>query len=418
MSSASRLLLRSSRIHIARLAPLIALVALGLSSCSSGKFTACEVGVKCAADAGGNSSDAGTDGGSDQGGMSSGGSAGGGTAGNGGGGEAGAGGSAPCADACKESTPVCDPASNTCVQCLTGTDCKDSAKPACNAATHTCVECTKSTDCADAAKPACDTATNRCVVCVGNADCKDAAKPFCDKAGAQCVACLKQADCTSATASACSAGVCTACTTDAECSNIAGKGVCDAGTCVQCTGTKFVACGQDSGTPLVCDSLKRTCTTSKQQSAGLCQTCVSDAQCRPGQMCVLDKFGNPAQDVGYFCHWKKGDTANGAPTDCFATGKPYAGTQANVTSIDGTVGDICVLRTSTCVARSQFSTKDCVVSSAASDAVCGFAPTKDSKCAQVPSSSSFRCTMTCLSDEDCPGAACDAGAAPPVCSFN
>jgi hypothetical protein len=135
-------------------------------------------------------------------------------------------------------------------------------------------------------------------------------------------------------------------------------------------------------------------------------------------MCVLDKFGNPAQDVGYFCHWKKGDIANAAPTDCFATGKPYAGTQVNATSIDGGISDICSLAVSTCVARNQFKSKDCAVASAPSDATCGFAPTKDSKCAPVPSSSSYRCTMTCISDEDCPGTGCDTGAAPPVCTFN
>jgi hypothetical protein len=135
-------------------------------------------------------------------------------------------------------------------------------------------------------------------------------------------------------------------------------------------------------------------------------------------MCVLDKFGTPAQDVGYFCHWKKGDTAAGAPTDCFATGKPYAGTQVNMTSIDGTVSDICTLGTSTCIANNQFKIKDCAVGSAASDPACGFAPTKDSKCAQVPSSSSYRCTMTCTSDEDCPTGTCDTGAAPRVCTFN
>jgi hypothetical protein len=360
---------------------------------------------------------AGTDGG-EQGGMPVGGSGGAGTAGSGGNGEAGAAGAAGCADVCKGTTPVCDSTSNMCVQCVKSTDCKDNAKPVCDAATNTCVQCTKGSECTDSTKPACDTGTNSCVECVGNGDCKGSTKPLCDTTGAHCVACLKQADCTSPTASACNANVCTACTTDAECSNIAGKGVCDAGTCVQCTGKKFAACGQDSGTPLVCDSLKRTCTTSKQQSAGLCQTCVTDAQCKAGQICVLDKFGNPAQDVGYFCHWKKGDTANGAPSDCFATGKPYAGTQVNATSVDGSVADVCSLSVSTCVARNQFKSKDCAVASAASDAVCGFAPTKDSKCAQVPSSTSYRCTMTCTSDEDCPTGTCDTGAAPSVCTFN
>jgi hypothetical protein len=308
-------------------------------------------------------------------------------------GAAGAAGAPPCNGDCRGATPVCDPASNLCVECLERSDCK-APTPACASDAHACVECVAATDC------------------------KNSTKPFCDTAAAKCVMCTKQADCSDPAASTCRAGECTACTADADCSAIAGKSVCDAGTCVQCTGKKFAACGVDAGTPLVCDSVQRICTTTKQRSAGLCLPCVTDAQCKPGQVCVLDKFGSPAKDVGYFCHWKKGDVANGAPADCFATGKPYANTQINVTSIDGDVSDICGLRSSTCIANSQFSAKDCTVASAASDAACGFAPPKDAKCAQVPASSSYRCTMTCLSDEDCPGSTCDTGAAPRVCAFD
>jgi len=362
---------------------------------------------------------AGSDGGSENGGMAFGGSAGSGGAGGGasaGTGDAGAAGAPACADACKGLTPVCDAASSTCVQCLTSTDCKDSATPACDTTTNTCVQCITSTDCKNGAKPACDTAKNTCVGCVGNNDCKDATKPLCDTAAAQCVACLKQADCTSATASACSAGVCTACTVDADCSNIAGKGVCDAGTCVQCTGKKFAACGQDSGTPLVCDSLNRTCTTNKQHSVSACSSCVTDEQCQLGQLCGLQKFGGA--DVGYFCFWKKGDTANGAPADCFVNGRPYAATIANQHSIDGATADVCSLRTSTCVARSQFSLKDCKSGTAGSDALCGAAPPDDAKCDAVTMSTGYSCTMRCASDIDCPsGFPCNTGALQPYCEL-
>lgn len=308
-------------------------------------------------------------------------------------GASGAAGAPPCNGECQGATPVCNPATALCVECLTRTDCK-------------------------APLPTCDTASYSCVECAATTDCTNGAKPLCDKAAAKCVACLKQSDCTDPTASTCTGGACTACTVDADCSNIAGKSVCDAGTCVQCTAKKFAACGLDSGTPLVCDSAKRSCSTNKQQSAGLCQTCVTDAQCKAGQTCVLDKFGSPPKDVGYFCHWKKGDVANGAPADCFATGKPYSGTQVNVASIDGDVSDICTLAVSTCVAEKQFKSKDCTMTSAPNDASCGFAPAKDAKCAQVPASSSYRCTMICLSDDDCPGTTCDTGTAPRVCSFN
>src|SRR6478736_496486 len=393
----------------------LALVGTQMASCAcSSEFRACATPDSCAAGASGDRGIA--SGGGEQGGMPVGGFGGAGTAGNGGNGEAGDAGAAGCAEVCKGTTPVCDTTSNMCVQCVKSPDCKDNAKPVCDAATNTCVQCTKGSECTDSTKPACDTGTNSCVECVGNGDCKDSTKPLCDTTGAHCVACLKQADCTSPTASACNASVCTACTTDAECSNIAGKGVCDAGTCVQCTGKKFAACGQDSGTPLVCDSLKKTCSKNKQASAGLCKPCVSDAQCENGEVCVLDRYGSPAKDVGYFCHWKKGDVANGAPTVC-SSSPPYAATLAGVTSVDGAVTDICTLNKSTCVALGQFAKKDCTVSNGPDDSLCGFAPTKDSKCA-LYDTGIYRCTMTCGgADEDCPGTTCDNGKVPFVCTF-
>ena len=168
------------------------------------------------------------------------------------------------------------------------------------------------------------------------------------------------------------------------------------------------------GTPLVCDSLKRSCSTSKQHSTGLCQSCVSDAECNLGQACVLDRYGTPAKDVGYFCHWKQGDPMGGAPANCFSGGRPYAGVQNNATSIDGAISNVCTLAVSSCVALNQFRSKDCAVASAPSDALCGVSPPSDAKCGSVDGLN-FRCTVTCLSDADCPGTVCDLGVAPRVC---
>jgi hypothetical protein len=173
----------------------------------------------------------------------------------------------------------------------------------------------------------------------------------------------------------------------------------------------------DTGTPLVCDSKARTCTTKKKASAGLCLACVSDAQCTAGKLCVEEKFGAQPQSVGFFCFYKQGDTANGAPADCFADGVPYAKTLVNQTSIDGATADICGLRSSTCVARNQFSSKDCATANAPDDSKCGFATGKDSKCDQVGASANYRCTMTCLSNDDCPGTTCNTGANPAVCEL-
>jgi hypothetical protein len=188
---------------------------------------------------------------------------------------------------------------------------------------------------------------------------------------------------------------------------------------VQCTGAKFAACGLSMGTPLVCDSLKHTCSSNKQTSAGLCQSCVSDAQCTAGKVCVLDKFGTPSKDVGYFCHWKQGDTAAGAPADCFSMGQPDVGVQKNGVSIDGVTSDICTLRSSTCVALNEFSSKNCANPVLPDDSLCGVSPPKDAKCAQVGASTNYRCTMTCGSDDDCPSSfTCNKGVSPFVCSLN
>jgi len=376
------------------------------SNCSSGTG-----GGGAAGNVGGRSGAGGGDaggGGSDAGGPAGGGSSGAGEAG------ASGGGSTPCDGSCTGSKSVCDGSTNTCVECLNKGDCAVS-EPACDTTTKTCVECVDRSTCVGL-KPACDVTTNTCVECTDTADCKSSTKPFCDVTESHCVACLKQADCISPTASVCSAGACVACTQDADCSNIAGKGVCDAGTCVQCTGKNYGACGSSVGTPLVCDSLLHTCTANKQGSAGLCQSCVSDAQCTAGKMCVQEQFGSPVQPVGYFCFWKKGDTANGAPTTCLPGANPYSATLANTVSIDGTKADICSLAVSTCIARNQFKNKSCASPTLPDDLLCGFAPTKDSKCAQADIDV-FRCTMTCSSDDDCPGTACDTGVAPAVCRF-
>lgn len=308
----------------------------------------------------GGSSSAGTgnagEGGSLIGGSASAGRGGGGTA-AGGAGDAGAGGiaSQPCDGACTTPKAVCDEANDICVECL------------------------EEGDCAAGAKKKCDTTAKSCVECLGPTDCGDAKAARCD------------------------GGACVKCTSNDDCTHVAGKTVCDtaAGECVQCTGKDYASCGMSMGTPLVCDTLKRTCTTNKEHAADLCRPCVSDGNCKEGEICVAEKYDG--KEVGYFCFWKQGDTSNGAPVDCFTDGNPYAGVQANAKSIDGTTADICTLRSSSCVAVSQFSTKNCKPDAVPDNSLCGFAPPKDAKCDQVGSGANYRCTMTCLSDEDCPG---------------
>lgn len=266
--------------------------------------------------------------------------------------------------------------------------------------------------------PACNEATNTCVECLAPTDCKTDDKTLCDTTSNTCVECLAPTDCKTPTASRCDAGECTACTTNSDCAHIAGKTVCDAdaGECVQCTGTDYASCGMDAGTPLVCDSLARTCTTTKEASAGLCQPCLTDAQCKAGQLCVMETFGSENAEVGYFCFWQKGAPVGGAPALC-SSARPYVETIAEQISVDGQAGDICGLAVSTCLARNEFRAKDCTTNNVPDDSKCGFEPGQDSKCEQFDAGV-YRCTMACGSVDDCPsGFDCDTGANPPVCEL-
>jgi hypothetical protein len=263
--------------------------------------------------------------------------------------------------------------------------------------------------------PVCDEGSETCVECLEPAHCT-APEDQCDAASKTCVECLTPSDCASASASRCQAGACTPCSSHADCAHIAGKSVCDGGECVECTGTDYAACGEDAGTPLVCDSLSQSCSTKKQASAGLCQTCVSDAQCKAGQLCVMQRFGSPERDVGYFCFWKKAAGTGGAPALCSSV-RPFVETLVNQTSIDQATGDVCGLAVSTCLAHNEFRSKNCTTSMAPDDSKCGFDAPDDAKCAEFDTGV-HRCTMTCLSDDDCrPGSSCDISTTPAVCEL-
>jgi len=217
---------------------------------------------------------------------------------------------------------------------------------------------------------------------------------------------------------------CTACTDDTQCAHIPGKNVCSAGACVQCTGTKAEACGSQDSVPLVCDSMSKTCSTLKAGKAGVCKPCVSDAQCMPGQLCVQETVNGKM--LGFACFWKKGGQ-NGAPASCFLDGRPFSKQLSSASSIDGATADICTLSISSCLAFEQFKSVDCATDPTAPPAVrmaddskCGVAPGMDARCAVVQGEVGvFRCTMTCVSSEDCKSpVACDDTVSPNVCKFS
>lgn len=335
----------------------------------------------------------------------------GGTGGGGMGGSSGA--PAGCDGACGGDTPVCDEAADTCVQCLVSAEHCEAPTPACDPESHECVECVETADC-DAG--VCDAEAQHCVDCLGSEDC-EAPTPLCDTEAQLCVECLGNADCTSPLEAYCDAGSCSPCQSNADCAHLTGTTVCDtaAGECVECTGTDYESCGlNDDDEQLVCDSLSRTCTDQVEHGVGLCDPCVSDANCALGELCAMHTF--QSQELGYFCFWKEGDTENGAPLACGDVGsRPYAKQLPNTTSIDQQVGTICGLDVSTCTARNQFRSKECGTT-AGDDSLCGVSPPDDAVCRMY--NASFRCTMTCRSDDDCPpGGPCIINVGVPYCEL-
>jgi hypothetical protein len=136
----------------------------------------------------------------------------------------------------------------------------------------------------------------------------------------------------------------------------------------------------------------------------------------PGELCVLDTLetATGTKSVGYFCHWKQGDTSNDAPADCFTMGRPYVHLRSTM-SIDGEAANVCVLRVSSCAANADFSAKDCAPDGTPDDGLCGVASPSDAKC--VPYGIGYRCTMTCGSTDDCPALSCRTNVSPTVCAL-
>ncbi|HEY5958225.1 MAG TPA: hypothetical protein VIV60_16790 [Polyangiaceae bacterium] len=330
---------------------------------------------------------------------------------------------------CALPKPICA-SNNTCVECSSNAQCSRT-KPLCVAAS--CVECVTSGDCAGVpGKTACDTTTNACVNCLVNADCvRTPSTPYCNTERRTCVGCLEKNHCSTAAASYCdpASSACVPCRVSADCSHVTSKGVCMSGAagqanqCVQCTGKEF-ACGQKDNKSLVCDSLSHSCSTDKTvQSAGVCNACLSDAQCLPGQLCAEQIYNK--KSVGYFCFWKQASPEG--PAVCLSdANRPYSKAEANSVSIDGESATLCTLLQSTCPAVDRYRRIDCGTTGGPDDALCGFAAGQDSKCIELTASpGQFRCTVTCISDVDCPGGAgqgaqgikCDLNRSPHVCTI-
>jgi hypothetical protein len=158
----------------------------------------------------------------------------------------------------------------------------------------------------------------------------------------------------------------------------------------------------------------------ERRSAGVCDACVSDAQCGAGQLCVMQYFDEVGDsegevEVGYFCFWREDATEAGAPAGDCVNARPYVDTRADSESIEGTDATVCGLRVTTCAGYKDYSAKTCA--GIEDDAVCGDARFASDAYCEMFSASTYRCTTPCLSDDDCDvGATCTA-TAPKYCAL-
>jgi hypothetical protein len=381
-----------------------------------------------------------------------------GTAGSGG---SGSGGSAPCGS-CPKNKPQC--LDTKCVECIDGADCAPST-PQCDPFSHTCVECLTDDQCKSQGK-VCDENTNTCVACEIDKDCKDITAPQCKSheckpctdqtacegrkntehcdtgtsspTKGQCVQCLAHGDCKNPKPQCSTARKCVACTKDEACVDREDETVCDTdswsdsqGECVECTGTKYGPC-KDGNTEYVCDSQKRKCSSDEDHvkgGTGVCGGCISDAECNTGMVCVDLEYGNPTKDTGWFCQWKEDAPGTDAPHGSCANVRPFVNTapfesdDPDVITVDRNNVTVCTLAASTCQAYQDFRSNgiNCNVGTAQApdldDGLCGFDYSsnpandqtngnQDAYC-DLFATDTYRCTMRCASDDDCPEFSCN-----------
>ena len=195
------------------------------------------------------------------------------------------------------STPMCDPATNTCVGCIENEDCVGTPSPICDPVSKECRVCATDTDCpagAPACQPTgqcgecsstnlslctapyvvCQASTGTCVGCLEDADCTDTDAPHCDGTVNLCRECLTNDHCTPLRPFCDDSGTCSGCLSDADCPST--LPICSpSGSCSQCSSGRTELC--TGGTPL-CDEEEYACVQ-----------CLSDADCtRAGEGCDLD----------------------------------------------------------------------------------------------------------------------------------
>ena len=294
-----------------------------------------------------------------------------------------------------------------CVRCVEHADCTDAAAPYC--AGNRCVECESHAQCTDPSKPECSAGV--CGGCTGDGSCAGRTQgTHCVMAGGdpmqgECASCTSDSHCENPTPECGASHTCVGCTSNESCEGRLGTTVCDqssdaafTGKCVTCTGAHYESCGSaPGGTPYVCDSLARTCTTQTKASALTCEPCVSDAQCATGRVCMRTKFG--VADTGSFCLWTQDAAGTSAPNGNCGAVRPYIIGETTWQSVDGAMPSVCKPAVTTCQGQNEFRGQSCSGATAEGHAQCGAQGVADGYCA--PFLTGHVCTVPCVSFQDC-----------------
>jgi hypothetical protein len=186
----------------------------------------------------------------------------------------------------------------------------------------------------------CDEDTGTCVECVTSDDCPTWPHT-CNSTRNECDECATDGDCTDRFAPHCAAGVCTGCTSAAQCARFPSTTLCDSaeGSCNECTATDTSAC--NTGIACTGDGLCSEFGTDQRQ----CDPCDTDANCRAmGGYCVPMIHQGTIDDT--YCLWEYDGTCPG--------GNVFSRTMGGLPSVDGVTGlTVCTIRepdTTTCAA--------------------------------------------------------------------
>lgn len=205
-----------------------------------------------------------------------------------------------CGGACGGAAPVCEPLTDTCVECLDDADCS-AAAPRC-AGANECVGCLTHADCPGGR---CDPATARCVECLRNTDCGHLASSRCDPTSLTCSPCVSAADC----------------------AHIAGRPACVEGQCGPCHPTLGDDCGVYS-----CSEVTLECTDHLRGWSDIYTECETSTECTWGP-CVLQRLVGPDRHVCTALRYPEPDGCS--PNFPVSQARP---------SIHGEVVEICMLR--------------------------------------------------------------------------